>query len=52
MSLRVFVIFMGVFIYGVAHADDHVSESLDVGDWLEAERVSDARISPDCREIV
>ena len=52
MSLRAFVFVIGVFTFGIAHADDHASELLDVGDWLEAERVSDARISPDGREIV
>ena len=52
MSLRAFVFVIGVFTCGIAHADDHASEFLDVGDWLEAERVSDARISPDGRQIV
>ena len=52
MSLRAFAFVIGVFTFSIAHADDHASEFLDVGDWLEAERVRDARISPDGREIV
>ena len=45
MSLRIILVMLGVFTYGIAHADHDRSEFLDVGDWLEAERQRRAHLA-------
>ena len=51
MSLRIILVMLGVFTYGIAHADDHRSEFLDVGAGWKPSRAA-TRISPDGGKIV